>query len=77
MPQLSLYLDKPTMDILETKAQREGYSLSKYAGKLIREHDESTWPVGFWDLYGSIDDPAFACPSDPDFNDDDPCDFFN
>lgn len=55
MPQLSLYLDDDTMDILRQDATREGVSLSKHASRVIRENNVSAWPKGFFDLYGALD----------------------
>jgi hypothetical protein len=55
MPQLSLYLDKPTLQVVEKNAQLEGTSLSKYVAGLIHGHAARHWPEGFWDLFGSVD----------------------
>lgn len=60
MPQLSLYLDDATMDLLRIAAERDHVSLSKYASTLIRNHENSLWPSGFWDVYGALKDPTFA-----------------
>ena len=76
MPQLSLYLDDQTMETLRNDAAREGTSLSKHARHLISNNASSAWPAGFWDLYGSIDDPTFVRPPDEPYDLDDPCDFF-
>lgn len=67
MPQLSLYLDDATMDALKASSQREGLSLSKYAGRLIRSHSQSGWPVDYWGSYGSLDDETFVVPDELDF----------
>lgn len=66
MPQLSLYLDNPTMDALRIASEREGVSLSKYAGKLIRVHSQ-TWPAGFWATYGALEDDSFVVPNELDY----------
>lgn len=64
MPQLSLYLDDSTMELLRGEAQRTGTSLSKYAGAVIRERSSNTWPQGFFNLYGCIDDETFEAPEE-------------
>ena len=48
MPQLSLYLDDITMDVLRRSAEKEGVSLSHYARRLIQDQASSAWPVSFW-----------------------------
>jgi hypothetical protein len=60
MPQLSLYLDKATLEIVEKNAQLEKTSFSKYVAGLIKSHSEQNWPTGFWGLFGSIDDESFG-----------------
>ena len=68
MPQLSLYLDDAAMDRLREKAASEHVSLSKYASNCIaREPVRSSWPNGFWDLYGSIEDDSFERPEELDY----------
>ena len=37
MPQLSLYLDEPTMEMLREKSSRAHQSMSRYVTGLIRE----------------------------------------
>ena len=49
MPQLSLYLDEPTMEMLREKSSREGRG----------------WPSGYWDnVYGCLRDPTFVVPEE-------------
>lgn len=77
MPQLSLYLDDPAMDVLRLEAKQNGCSLSKYTRSIIMERHEKTWPDGYFDLYGCIDDDSFEAPPElawdtPSFSFDDP-----
>ncbi len=72
MPQLSLYLDDKTMTDLRESAATERLSLSSYARKLIRDRSDSTWPAGFWGLYGALEDESFALPAELDFTLDGP-----
>ena len=39
MPQLSLYLDEPTMEMLREKSSRAHQSMSRYVTGLIREEE--------------------------------------
>ena len=57
MPQLSLYLDEPTMEMLREKSSRAHQSMSRYVTGLIRESGEGRgWPSGYWDnVYGCLD----------------------
>ena len=49
MPQLSLYLDEPTMEMLREKSSRAHQSMSRYVTGLIRESGEGRgWPSGYW-----------------------------
>ncbi len=72
MPQLSLYLDSSTMDVLRAHAARDNTSLSKYVSNMIGEYAASGWPEGFWDLYGALQDETFAEPDELDYSQDAP-----
>lgn len=66
MPQLSLYVTDANLALLRERSSRAGLSMSKYTNQLIeRDAENCGWPVGFWSLYGAIDDDSFAAP--PDF----------
>ena len=66
MPQLSLYLDEPTMEMLREKSSRAHQSMSRYVTGLIRESGEGRgWPAGYWDnIYGCLRDPSFVGPEE-------------
>ncbi|MCI9130029.1 MAG: antitoxin [Eggerthellaceae bacterium] len=68
MPQLSLYLNEPTMALLREDCQKSGNSLSRYVSELITaKRTESSWPQGYWDnVYGALDDDSFQVPSELD-----------
>ena len=78
MPQLSLYVDDATMDILKVSARGEGVSMSKYAANLIRDKAmRGGWPSGYWEsVYGCLDEDISVTDDDlrPDL--DDACDWF-
>lgn len=63
MPQLSLYMDDATMELLRVSAEKEGLSLSKYARKQLSKPN-NVWPDSFWETYGAINDESFVIPSD-------------
>lgn len=64
MPQLSLYLDAPTMEHLRADASKEGKTLSSFVRTVLEDRaTNGQWPQGFFGLYGSLtDDPTFAEP---------------
>lgn len=66
MPQLSLYLDDATMDMLRERSARSQDSMSKYVAKLIQRDDAcDAWPQGYWEnVCGSVSDPTFVVPDD-------------
>ena len=67
MPQLSLYLDEPTLASLRANSALADLSLSKYVANLIRNrHENGEWPAGYWDIYGALEDEAFTAPPDID-----------
>lgn len=67
MPQVSLYLDDDTMQVVRKKAALANESLSKYVADLIRSDASGGWPKGYWKLFGSIDDAAFGEPEELSF----------
>ena len=66
MPQLSLYLDEPTMELLRDHSTRAHQSMSKYVAGLIRRSDYAHgWPEGYWEsVYGCLKDPSFVAPDE-------------
>jgi hypothetical protein len=68
MPQLSLYLDYETMEIVRRNAELENRSVSKYVAKVLREKTDRDWPDWFWGLCGAIDDEGFVEPEDVYFD---------
>ncbi len=70
MPQLSLYIDKETLKLLETAAKIEHLSISKYAVKKLNESMHTGWPEHYSELFGSIQDDTFNVEKDRDFKND-------
>ncbi len=59
MPQISLYIDAPTLKKVEAAASRQHVSISKWVAEQIRARVEPIYPSDFSELFGSISDPSF------------------
>ncbi|ADK79795.1 hypothetical protein [Sediminispirochaeta smaragdinae] len=70
MPQLSLYIDKTTLQKIEAAAKLEHLSISKYVVKKLNESMFNAWPENYENLYGSIDDDSFTLVKIEDFSND-------
>ncbi len=64
MPQISLYIDEPTLRKVERAASRQHVSISKWVAEQIREKVDPIYPSGFENLFGSITDDSFARPNE-------------
>jgi hypothetical protein len=67
MPQISLYIDEPTLKKIENAAQRQRVSISKWVADQLRSRIEPVYPVHYEDLFGSISDKAFTRPQQLSF----------
>jgi predicted HicB family RNase H-like nuclease len=56
MPQISLYIDEPTLKKVENAALRQHISISKWVAEQIRSRVEPIYPKDFEKLFGSISD---------------------
>ena len=70
MPQISLYIDEPTLKKVENAAKRQNTSISKWVAEQIRARVEPVYPVDFEKLFGSIDDESFIEPNELSFSTD-------
>ena len=70
MPQLSLYIDKTTLQKIEAAAKMEQLSISKYVVKKLNESIFKAWPQHYQNLFGSIQDDTFTVDRPNDFSDD-------
>ena len=66
MPQLSLYFDEKTLKMVERAARLSNTSISKWVKGKVVESLENEWPDGYFELFGSIGDPSFEAPAEPD-----------
>lgn len=64
MPQISLYIDEPTLRKVEYAAKAQQVSISKWVAEQIRSRVDAVYPTGFEQLFGSIDDDTFVEPPD-------------
>jgi hypothetical protein len=59
MPQVSIYIDRHTLERIETVSKKEKLSLSKVVTKSIERYLNESWPEAYSDLFGSIRDDSF------------------
>ena len=64
MPQISLYIDEPTLKKVENAAMRQKVSISKWVAEQIRSRVDPVYPFDYESLFGSIDDDTFTEPED-------------
>lgn len=62
MPQISLYIDKETMQMVEKAAQAEDLSISKWVGQQLKKSLRANYPADYEHLFGSITDESFVEP---------------
>lgn len=62
MPQISLYIDEPTLKKIENAALRQHVSISKWVAEQLRSRIEPIYPPNYEDLFGSISDTSFVRP---------------
>jgi hypothetical protein len=67
MPQISLYIDEPTLKKVENAALKQHVSISKWVAEQIRTRVEPIYPANFENLFGSISDDTFIRPDDISF----------
>ena len=60
MPQLSLYLDQKTMDLVEKMAKIDKTSISKWVGGKLKSSVKNNWPIQYFDNYGVLAEDDFA-----------------
>ena len=67
MPQISLYIDEPTLRQVEQAAKRQNLSLSKWVTQQLKKSIEPVYPDEYAALFGSITDATFSEPDDLNF----------
>ena len=60
MPQISLYIDNDTLKKIEKAADQEHISISKWVGNRIKNSINNEYPTGYFNLFGSVNDPSFT-----------------
>ncbi len=70
MPQISLYVTEPDLAKIEDAAARANTSISKWVLSKVLPHLEPVYPLGYEDLFGSVEDKTFTRPPQGSFSDD-------
>ena len=70
MPQLSLYINKDILQRIEKAAKIENLSISKWVSLKLNNILNNSWPNGYFELFGSIDDETFTHPNNVPFEND-------
>ncbi len=70
MPQISLYIDKETLESIEKAAAAEKTSISKWVGKRLKRSLRTEYPRDFERLFGAIRDESFQIPEREHFDSD-------
>jgi hypothetical protein len=70
MPQISLYVDKETLNKIEKIARKNHTSISKWVGNNLKSLISDDYPDDFFSLFGSISDESFIRPSPLSFSED-------
>lgn len=60
MPQVTLYLDAETLQLMREKAEAAGLPYSRWVAKLIRGEAASTWPADLALSLGSFPEMPLA-----------------
>lgn len=70
MPQISLYIDEPTLKEVERAAKKQKTSISKWVVAQLKSRIEPSYPMDYEKLFGSITDESFIEPKEISFNND-------
>lgn len=60
MPQISLYVDEPTLKKVEYAAARQHKSLSKWVVEQLKTKIDPIYPPDYENLFGSVNDSTFS-----------------
>ncbi len=64
MPQVSLYIDKETMEKIAQLARKNSVSVSRWVGENLRRLIRDDYPEEFWAVFGAINDDSFRRPDE-------------
>jgi len=65
MGQLTVYIDDPTLERIESAAHLEKESVSKWVKRRLAASLDKGWPTGYFDVFGSLKDASFSRPAQP------------
>jgi hypothetical protein len=76
MPQLTIYLDERSEQLIDRAAKHQSLSLSRWAReKLLLAAGSASWPQDYAQVLGSVSDPSFLAPPEPSAERDQKVDF--
>lgn len=64
MPQISLYIDRPTLKKVENAAKKQHISISRWVADQLRGRLDPVYPEGYENLFGSVNDHSFMEPEE-------------
>ncbi|MFH1194440.1 MAG: toxin-antitoxin system, antitoxin component [bacterium] len=70
MPQISLYVDENTLKNVNKAASLSNVSVSEWVSRKIKYSLKTSWPEGYFSLFGAIKDKSFKKPVKKSFSSD-------
>lgn len=69
MAQLHCYVPEELAEQAQRRAEQAGLSLSRYLAELVKRdaQENSGWPEGYFDLFGSWEGEPLVCEPQGDF----------
>jgi len=64
MPQVSLYIDKETLETIAQLARKNSISVSRWVGDNLKRLIQDDYPEEFWAVFGAINDESFRRPDE-------------
>lgn len=65
MAQLTVYIDDKTLKQITSQAKIENSSISKWVKKRLTGSLKSSWPEGYFEVFGSLADVQLDRPEQP------------
>ena len=72
MAQLTVYIDEDTLKRIEKAAKAENCSVSKWVRDRLVRDLKTTWPKGYFELFGSLAGERLERPEQPRLENDVP-----
>lgn len=68
MKKLPQYVDDPSPEGSRSSTQKDSMPFSKNVCKAPKQEVVRDWPLGYWDVYGALEDDTFVVPDNPDLH---------